>query len=195
MIGAVLSLGLLGFLGCAPADEQVADDGGVDTADTANGAADLDTEFVRGDVVINEVMADFDSSGVDAAHSGDWIELLNRGETSVETASLQVVVGDKAGDVPCTGEVIEPGAYLLIAVDHGPEEIACRIGREGLYAGGDVVRLFSAIFNETGELSYLQSDAVAWATPLAGDVSYARTPDGTGDFVVTEAPTPGASND
>ncbi|MDX9720113.1 MAG: lamin tail domain-containing protein [Myxococcota bacterium] len=114
--------------------------------------------------------------------SPDWIELVNLGRGSVD---LQ---GYALSDDPTqplrwlipSGYTIEAGGYLLINADNGAT------GADfALSANGESL-LFSAA--DGSLLEQLEFPAME-----AGE-SYARSPDGTGEFTISSTPSPGAAN-
>ncbi|GAA1707170.1 hypothetical protein GCM10009808_26480 [Microbacterium sediminicola] len=122
-------------------------------------------------VRINEV----ESSG-DAV--SDWIELVNIGDEPVDVSGY-VLSDDNDEHVLALadGTTIAAGAYL--AVDTDVE------GGFGL-GGSDSARLFAA---DGATLI----DSYTWTEHAA--TTWARCPDGSGDFALSEAPTKGAANE
>lgn len=119
-------------------------------------------------IVINEVESNGDAS--------DWIELKNTGSAPVDISGWAVKDNDDARDFRFpTGTSIQPGAYLVV----DDAQFGFGLGKE------DEAR----VFDSAGTLV----DAYAWAQHA--EVSYARLPDGTGDFAQTTASSRGAAND
>ncbi|MBS3180273.1 MULTISPECIES: lamin tail domain-containing protein [unclassified Pseudoclavibacter] len=119
-------------------------------------------------VVINEVESDGDTT--------DWIELVNTGDAPVDLSGWAVKDNDDTRDFRfAAGTSIQPGAYLVV----DDTQFGFGLGKE------DQARIFDA----AGVLV----DAHSWAQHA--DVSYARLPDGVGDFVQTTASSKAAAND
>jgi hypothetical protein len=121
-------------------------------------------------VRINEV----ESSGRDPV---DWIEIVNTGAGAVDVSGW-ILRDDKNSSTVAipTGSVLAAGALLAVDVDV--------TGGFGL-GGADSARLFA-----TDGISLV--DSYSWTGHAA--TTYGRVPDGIGAFVVTPAPTKGASN-
>jgi len=139
-----------------------------------------------GPIAINELQADNGETIADpAGEHDDWIELLNR---SAEPASLLGLYPSDDADDPLAYALpdvtLAPGErYLVWAdgdVDQGPEHAPF-----GLSKDGELLQLAT-------------EDAVIDQTafgPQATDRSWARQPDGTGDFADCARPSPGEAND
>ncbi|QDG52342.1 lamin tail domain-containing protein [Persicimonas caeni] len=154
--------------------EEEADASGKDA--DADATAEDTTAMPASPVVLNEITSDGD----------DNIELVNTGETEVDISGWYVVddAYDTATGEPADhrydfadGTALAPGEYLVLveADDH-----QFGLGKE------DGVRLFDAddqLLDET-----------AWPD-LAAEISWCRTPDGTGDFQECAEATFGEPND
>jgi spore coat protein CotH len=144
-------------------------------------------KIAEGDLVINEIMASNTLTAVDQdGEYDDWLELYNN---SSETLSLDnLYLSDDAAALKTwqfpTGTTIEPGEYLIVWCDKDEEQ-------EGLHA--DIK--FSAS-GESAILSYSDGTIIEEITfgEQTDDISYARSPNGTGDFTLL-APTYEANND
>ena len=150
----------------------------------------IDATYVTlnvGDLVINEILASNDSGETDEqGEYEDWIELYNTTDTTLSLDNLYL--SDDADDPLVyqfpTGTTLDADSYLIVWCDKDPEQ-------------GD----FHADFKfssggETAILSYadgtiLQNIDFGEQTT---DMSYARNPNGTGDFVI-QAPTFGMNNE
>ncbi len=121
-------------------------------------------------IVFNEI----ESNG---GTPGDWVELLNIGNTPVDLSGyyFRDNVDTRTFQLPA-GTIVAPGAFLVI------EEAQFGFG----LGTPDAARLF-APDGVTLVTSY------AW-TPHAA-TTYGRCPDGTGEFVTTTSSTKGAPND
>jgi len=122
----------------------------------------------RSAVRINEV----ESNG---GTPGDWIELYNAGSTAVELSNFLVKDNDdtRTTRLPA-GATIAPGGYYVI------EEDVLGFG----LGAGDAARVYDA----NGTLL----DAYTWTAHAA--ITYARCPNGTGDFADATTSTKGAAN-
>jgi hypothetical protein len=141
----------------------------------------------KGDLVINELMAANTSTVTDQdGEYEDWVELYN---TSNKTLSLDnLYLTDDPTDLTAwqfpSGLTIAPGGYLIVWCDKDEEQA-------GLHAdikfslGGE-----SAILSYGTESSIIEN--ITFGVQLA-DKSYARNPNGTGDFVI-QSPTFNANN-
>ncbi len=129
----------------------------------------------RGVVVINEVIA--------AGDPTDQVELYNTSDASVDLSGWQVT--DTPGDAATfaalpEGTTLPAKGYLLLEVSDDTL---------GFKLGGDEA---FALYAPDGTLI----DVADWDegdSPAGG--SWARLPDGAGDFQTTDAPTPGAPNE
>jgi hypothetical protein len=156
---------------------------GTPTFNAHNGYGNV---VAAGDVVINEFMADNDLILDPAGEAEDWVELYNNTAAAIDLGGLYL---SDSSAVPTkwqfpAGTVIAASDFLLVWAD---EDLA----QAGLHAafklssGGEEVVLSNA------DLSVV--DAVAFG-PQQTNIAMARIPDGTGEFVLTDAPTPGLSN-
>ena len=114
--------------------------------------------------------------------TGDWVELYNTGTEPIDLGGFFIT--DKLSmpqrwQAPA-GLVVPPGDVLLLWADSDPEEGANHID---FNLNRDAEGVF--IYDPEGNLL----DSVEWTAALS-DYSYARIPDGTGDFVWCAAPTP-----
>ena len=124
-------------------------------------------------VVINEVAA---------SATPDWFELFNPGTAAVALAGWKFA--DSATDFTkaaafASGASVPAGGFLVVQVSTVKNGF-------GLGAGESLT-----ILRADGK----PCDGVNWSkgnSPTGG--SYARVPDGTGPFVVSKQPTPGAPN-
>jgi hypothetical protein len=177
----VLALASLALAACDPV-EQVEPDAGPDAGPVGQGSP------AAGDLVINEV-APRPLAG------GDWIELYNRSDQSVDLCGFFVtdsldrldhylpLAGILPPD-PCEPTMLEPGGYLIIhadddpalGTDHAPFELAV----------ADEVHVVTIAGAAVDSLIYLYPAGVR-------DLTLARQPSGEGLFYLAE-PTPGAEN-
>jgi hypothetical protein len=132
------------------------------------------------DVVINEVESNGDTT------NGDWIELYNKGATSVNLAGVQLADNDNTHVVTITSGTIAAGGYFTVRTDVAASGITT--GDFGL-GGVDSARLYAAGAT-VGSSTAL--DSYSWTAHAA--TTYGRVPNGTGGFVTTAAGTYNASN-
>lgn len=139
-----------------------------------------------GDVRINEVSASNQSNCLDAfGDPGDWIELFNATSSMIDLGGYAVYNDDTAPElgVLAAGVTIAPRGYLVLWADaksRGLDHLAFKLS-----SGGDRVTL--------ADPDGAVLDTVSWAASDP-DISYARVPDGTGDFESCAMPTCGADN-
>jgi hypothetical protein len=150
-----------------------------------------------GDIVINEIRAT----------GGDWIELYNGGHAATDLSDWRLADGGLGGEARLAaavrfpgGTVVPPGGYLLVVSEGGKKNAAAtrrlcsgRPAAPCLAAAwridnnkGETVRLFAA----DGTLA-AEASVPAGAVPKGR--TWARQPDGSGEFGVAE-PTPGRPN-
>jgi spore coat protein CotH len=140
-----------------------------------------------GDLVINEILASNDSGATDEqGEYEDWIELYNTSDATVSLDNLYL--SDDADDPLIyqfpTGTTLAPDSYLIVWCDKDTDQ-------------GD----FHADFKfssggETAILSYADGtilESIDFGAQTT-DMAYARSPNGTGDFVI-QAPTFATNND
>ncbi len=138
------------------------------------------------DLVINEFMASNDATVADQdGEFDDWVELYNNGSTSIDLEGYYL--SDNADNLTKwtfpAGTSIDANGYLVIWADDDEDQ-------EGLHASFKLSAAAESVFlvNPTGtiidEVSYVDQSA---------DVSYGRSPNGTGDFE-TMSPTFNAEN-
>jgi hypothetical protein len=132
------------------------------------------------DVVINEVESNGDLT------NGDWIELYNKGATSVNLAGVQLADNDNTHVVTITSGTIAAGGYFTVRTDVATA--GTTTGDFGL-GGADSARLYAAGAT-VGTTTPL--DTYSWTAHAA--TTYGRVPNGTGGFVTTTASTRNASN-
>ena len=126
-------------------------------------------------LVINEVAAKGDPL--------DWFELYNTSDSHLALANFTVADDlkdqSKRAAFPA-GLVMAPGEYLQVELD--------KDGWPGFALGSDEEL---GVWTAGGALV----DSVDWDDGQSGEgMSYARVPDGTGDFRTVSSPTPGAAN-
>ncbi|WP_407556827.1 CotH kinase family protein [Winogradskyella sp. 4-2091] len=151
-------------------------------------AVDDDVPMLNvGDLVVNEILASNDTGEVDeAGEYEDWIELYNTTDATISLDNLYL--SDDADDPLIyqfpTGTTLDPDSYLIIWCDKDTDQ-------------GDFHADFK--FSADGEMAILSYadgtilENIDFGVQTA-DVAYARSPNGTGDFVL-QAPTFNANNE
>lgn len=141
---------------------------GLSFAVAVPGAASADPIEIPS-VVINEIQPD-------DAVAEDWVELANTGDTDVDISGW-IVRDDKNTSTLRAGLVVPAGGYLVLSnKDHFDF---------GLGKSGDEVHVALPDGTIIDEYAFTSKPATTWG----------RCPDGTGEFGLTEAATPGAAND
>lgn len=139
---------------------------------------------------INEILASNQSILADTSGDyDDWVEIYNSGDEAVDLAGF--FISDKSAQpfkwkIPSGSAetIVEPGGFLLLWLDDEPEQGALHAPFK-LDAAGESFLLSSPDSLLLDESGFGQQTT---------DVSLARQPDGTGEWVFCPAPTPGASN-
>lgn len=142
-----------------------------------------------GDIVINEFCASCDSLSNISDGNGeydDWIELYNNTEESIDLSNAFMT--DKLSEpnkwpFP-PGTIIPPNAFLIVWADSDE-------GQEGLHANFKLAKAgeFLMLTNGTEVL-----DSLSFGEQITNQ-TFARIPNGTGDFQITEDLTFNANND
>lgn len=137
------------------------------------------------DLVINELMAVNNRTVPDEnGDYDDWIEIANPGSSTVNLAGLALTddLGSPAAFV-FPDVSIDPGGYLIVWADDEPDQGDLHAGFK-LTSGGESVYLLdgATIVDSTN------------FPALGDDVSWGRWPDGTGDWKIMGAATPGSEN-
>ncbi len=140
-----------------------------------------------GDVVVNEIMADNDIIEDPAGETDDWLEIYNMTGQAIAMAGLYL--SDSQGaptkwQFP-TGTILPANGYLVIWCDEDT-------GQEGLHAGFKLSADGEDVVLSNADLSVVDQTTFG---PQQTNYSLARIPNGSGPFVITPVPTPGAAND
>lgn len=147
---------------------------------------ELDDSPLSGDLVVNEFMASNVSTQADQdGEFDDWIELYNNSRVAISLDGFHLsdeVENPTKWAFP-SGTTIGAGAYLIIWAD-GDTEQAGLHADFGLSGGGESVLLTDADTARIDQVDYPEQNE---------DISYGRSPNGTGDFTTME-PTFGAEN-
>jgi hypothetical protein len=163
----------------SPAPDSGDDSAAPDTAVTDTAAAAPPSLFV------NEFLADNRSVNVDdVGEHSPWIELYNAGETDAPLDGLRLTDDfDATGDTLDGGLVVPAGGWLILWADGRPElgdtHLEVELGRDGGQIG--------VWYGE----DWLQKIEYGNQSP---DLSSARVPDGSMDWVAGAIPTPGETN-
>lgn len=134
---------------------------------------------------INEVMSSNDGAWVDEhGETDDFIELVNTGKEPLSLGDY--ALGDKSGRAsPLPVVTLDPGATVLLWADDSPEQGPRHLSFK-LSASGTPVLLWAT---QTCQLVD-RTDV----PELPSSESYARLPDGSGDFSVCRYATPERTN-
>jgi hypothetical protein len=143
-------------------------------------------------VRLNEVCAANHSTADDAGNTGDWIELVNLGASDVSLDGFYI-----SDDVDTrfvhqfpAAAVLPGDAVLLLWADAEPERGPLHLGFK-LSADGEGVWLS----NPQGYVvDFIEFNATPTLDSDEHDASFARYPDGTGQFGWCGVPTPGEKN-
>ena len=138
------------------------------------GGDEMSADPVRGQLVINEVVAKPEDGEL------DWIELYVPGDEAVSLSDYALVDEDPAHTpFVLPDDVVEPGSFWRIEVGEDPGQFPYGLG------GEDLVRLL-----RDGEVV----DELSWSSDLSVQgYSYGRYPNGEGEGELL-IPTPKASN-
>lgn len=146
-------------------------------------------EDIAHPVVINEFMSS--NRNIIADEDGDyddWVELYNNSDQPYDLTGYYL--SDKEHDITRwafpAGTVIPANGYLIVWLD-GKDKIDT-----GLHANFSLARSGEALYLVTPEFQF--ADRVVYGR-MDHDTSYARVPNGAGDFQVTDSPTFNQSND
>jgi len=144
------------------------------------------TISVISDLVINEFMADNETTMADPnGEYDDWIELYNNGQSGINLNGY--FISDDAGDLnqwnfPDT--TIAAGEYLVVWADNDEEQPGIHTNFK-LASSGESIFLSDAGLNIIDEVNFDQQKV---------DTTMGRYPNGTGDFMELD-PTFGAYNE
>lgn len=191
----VLSIGMMASLGvgCGTEDPSAEDgsaaasgSGSVEPPDGTGGAAGGGSAVLP-PIFINELVASNVSGAKDTeGGTGDWLELYNSGDEDIDLTGY--FVSDNADSLTKAqlgaGLTIPAGGVLMLwsdsDVDQGVDHLPYNLSKEG-----------EGVYVSTPNNELV--DGIEW-TSAPSDTSYARFPDGTGDFVWCTKPTPGLLN-
>jgi hypothetical protein len=129
---------------------------------------------VMGDLVINEFLADNETTVTDQdGEYDDWIELYNNGDSEIALNGYHL--SDEVDDLdqwtfPDTS--ISAGSYLIVWADDDE-------GQEGLHANFKISASGEALYFVNSDMEII--DEVVFGTQTE-DISLGRYPNGTGEF-------------
>jgi hypothetical protein len=159
-----------------------------DASEPDKGEPESGNQSLGAQIVINEFMPSNATIIQDeAGGSGDWIELYNLTEASIDLAGY--FISDKL-DNPTKMELgsglnIEAGGTLLLWADSDPEQGPAHLSFN-LAKDGEAIVLTSPMGDMLDSIDYANATT---------DSSFARVPDGVGAFGFCQSPTPNAPND
>lgn len=145
----------------------------------------LSVELEPGDLVINEFMADNETTATDQDEEyEDWIELYNNSDTEIDLEGYYLT--DDSDDITqwtFPAVTIAANGYLIIWADNDEDQDGLHTNFK-LSASGETLILASPDETIVDQIEFDEQEA---------DVSMARDPNGTGDFTAM-SPTFEASN-
>lgn len=154
----------------------------------------LESSGVIPDLRINEILAG-NSGGIsdEFGDQDDWIEIYNAGDESISLGGLFItdsLPNPHKWEIPAGSPLsttIEPGGFIILWADNEPEEGANHLGFK-LSKEGEELGLFKLVDDDL-----ILLDSISFIS-LPSDVSFARVPDGEGDWTLFSNPTPAAPN-
>lgn len=140
-------------------------------------------------VLLNELLASNDAVLADeSGEFDDWLELYNQTDSEVDLSGWLLSGGPVSAQEPfalSAGTSIAAAGYLVVWADDDPEQGA-------LHADFKLARIGEtlALYDPSGDVA----DSVTFPEQQT-DVSWARQPDGSGDWQALTNPSPGLSNE
>jgi len=136
-----------------------------------------DLSYLDSDIVINELMAANDFTVADEfGEFDDWIEIYNKGSEAVNLEGLHlsddILVLDK---YTFPDIILEPDSYRIIWADDDEEEQSDAHATFKLSASGEQVYLSDSDGNILDQVVFGEQQV---------DMGYARSPNGTGEFII-----------
>ena len=169
---AAVAAAMLMFAGCGNGDPVEAGLPGEEIVDTG--------------LVVNEFLASNDSVDMDGeGETDDWIELHNRGDAAIDLSIYSLADGELKQPYLLPDMELEAGGFLRVWIDNDPEQGFDHLGFK-LSRKGESIWL-------RRESDGVLADFVQYEEQQT-DISSGRLPDGSGEFVLCEAPSPGLSN-
>ena len=193
-IHTLIPLSLAVTLACTPTfTKDSGGSGGGDGADGAADGADGGSDGADGGtsnyptILFNELMSSNTATITDeSGRFPDWVELYNPGGADVSLDGW-VITDDLEEDDKHpfeAGLVVPAGGFLLLWADDDEPDGANHLSFN-LAAEGEELGLYDPDGGAADEVEF---------GALGSDVSAAREPDGSANWVATDSPTPGASN-
>lgn len=161
-------------------------DGEID-CDDLGCAAVCEGSVEYGSVVINEFMAS-NSTSLESSDGGfyDWFELYNPGDEDVDLTGWTVTDDlTVPGKYELSGLVVEAGGFEVLYASDNEEELGDNHVGFHMNKDGESLAIYRPDGSPADELEY---------EAQATDLSAARIPDGSSDWVITDDATPGESN-
>ena len=144
--------------------------------------------LVQSPVVINELVADNETIVVNELEEyADWIELYNTSNQAVDLSGWYLTDEDtqlQRWPFP-SGTMINAGATLVVWADDNADELGGLHANFKLSAGGEYVYLVNPALEFADQVDFVDAPE---------DQSYSRTPNGTGSFEWTSAPSFNTAN-
>jgi hypothetical protein len=140
-------------------------------------------------VLLNELLASNDAVLADeTGEFDDWLELYNQTDGEVDLTGWLLSGGPVSAEAPFAlpvGTTIAAAAYLVIWADDDPEQ-------GDLHADFKLARVGETLV--LYEPDGVAVDSVTFPEQQT-DVSWARQPDGSGEWQALTSPSPGSSNE
>ncbi|OGY45369.1 MAG: hypothetical protein A3A24_02245 [Candidatus Buchananbacteria bacterium RIFCSPLOWO2_01_FULL_46_12] len=141
------------------------------------------------DIVINEFLPNPTGSDSASKPNGEWVEIYNNGFWPIDLNHWMLYDENNSNELEIqdsntnTGDTIISPAGFLVVYRNGDSDFSLN------NTGGDQVRLYHRPINSAGILI----DSYTYTVDAPENKSFARIPDGTGEFV-DPIPTPGQPN-
>jgi hypothetical protein len=159
---------------------------GSDSAGGGGGNQDAAPVAPLARLFINELQPSNQTTVTDeAGEADDWIEIYNDSDAPIEMQGCAFADSSGLSQVIMSSIVVQPRSIKLFWADDTPGQGANHLGFKLSASSGDKVTLMDTLGRVV--------DSIAFG-PATGQNSYARFPDGTGNFAWCAAPTPGAPN-
>lgn len=153
----------------------------VDQASVSNNSF-ITSSGSKNDIVINEILPDPDGDDNAAMPYGEWVELYNKGDWTIDVSGWQVRDADGHSmtinsDHVISSTVLSPRHWLVVYKNN--------MTSFSINNDDETILLFDDLNNQIDVYSY--HDSIL-------NRSYARRHDGIDDWVEDQTPTPGSSN-